>query len=65
MCLAEHVWHSLEAIRQILLFFPSLLLGKLEDEESSDLPEITETVGRAETAAKMVCVESLSLSADL
>lgn len=55
-----------QSIRQILLFFPSLLLRKLKDKESSDLPEIAETVGRrAKTAAKMVCVEYLSLSADL
>lgn len=55
-----------QSIRQILLFFLSLLLGKLEDKGSSNLPEIAETVGRrAETAAEMVCVECLSLSADL
>lgn len=51
-----------QSTRQILLFFPSLRLGKLEDKESSNLPKIIESVGRrAETAAMVVCVQCLFL----
>lgn len=57
------VWWSMfgmnlkQSARQILLLFPSLLLVKLEDKESSNLLEIIQIVGsRAGTAAKMTCL---------
>lgn len=58
---------SEQSIRQILLFFPSFLLEKLEDKECSDLPNITEIIGskKAGTAAKTICFMSLSLRAHL